>query len=144
VAVAVAGELAKDEVIFVKEDKGKMNKLINKLADEPFKHGKNDCFTFTNALVKEWHGHDFRHLHPYKNKKEALEYIAKNGGIEALIIGTLGYSTRTSLLRDGDVGLVDTPDGPALGFIYDDHILVKYKKTVLKVPLANGLKGWTI
>jgi len=37
----------------------KINKLMNKLSDELFAYGKNDCFTFTNALVKEWHGKDY-------------------------------------------------------------------------------------
>lgn len=123
---------------------GKMNKLINKLADKPFKHGTSDCFTFTNALVKEWHGKDFRHLHPYKNKKEAIEYMRKHNGIEMLTVGTLGYPVPAIHCVDGDVVLADVGYGNALGFIFDGHGLFKSKKSIVKLPLDKCLKGWRI
>ena len=122
----------------------KMNKLINKLADEPFKHGKNDCFTFTNALVKEWHGKDFRKQHPYKNKKEALQYMAEFGGIDALTTGTLGYPVDANLCRNGDVVLADVGSGDALGFVFDGNGLFKSAKSVVRVPLKKCLKGWRV
>jgi len=126
--------------------KGKMNDLINKLSDAPFKHGKNDCFTFTNALVKCWHGKDFRKLHPYKNKKEALEYMQQHGGIEMLTVGTLGYPTNAEFCEDGDVVManVGPDDSPALGFVYDGYGLFKGQKRVLKVLLSNCERGWRI
>jgi len=124
--------------------KSKMNKLINKLADAPFKHGVNDCFTFTNALVKEWHGKDFRHLHPYKNKKEALAYMERHGGIETLTVGTLGYPVPAIHCVDGDVVLAVVGDGPALGFVFGGHGLFKYEKSVIKLPLEKCLRGWRI
>ena len=121
-----------------------MNKLINKLADKPFKYGTNDCFTFTNALVKEWHGKDYRLRHPYKNKKEAIEYMRKYNGIETLTVGTLGYPVPAVHCMDGDVCLANVGDGPALGFVFDGHGLFKSAKSVLKLPLEKCLKGWRI
>ena len=121
-----------------------MNKLINKLSDEPFKYGTNDCFTFTNALVKEWHGKDFRKLHPYKNRKQANEYMRQHHGIERLTVGTLGYPVAANHCTDGDVVLADVGDGPALGFVFEGHGLFKFKKTVLKLSLKKCLKGWRI
>jgi len=110
--------------------KGKMNKLINKLSDEKFKHGSADCFTFTNALVKEWHGKDFRKLHPYKSKSSALRYIEAHGGIEALTTGTLGYSIAPTACVDGDVVSASVGSGIALGFV--------------KIELAKCRLGWSI
>jgi len=123
---------------------GRMNSLINRLADEPFKHGKNDCFTFTNALIKEWHGKDYRYLHPYKNKKEAIKYMEDHRGIEALTTGTLGYPVCALNCVDGDVVMADVGDGLALGFVFDGHGLFKYKKTVLRLQLKKCTKGWNI
>ena len=123
---------------------GRMNVLINKLSDEPFKYGKSDCFTFTNALVKEWHGKDFREKHPYKNKKEALYYMNQFGGIEMLTTGTLGYPVAAETLHDGDVVLADVGDGPALGFVFGGHGLFKTEKTVMKLKLNGCLRGWRI
>lgn len=122
----------------------KMNKLINKLADKPFKHGTNDCFTFTNALVKEWHGKDFRKMHKYKNKSQALLYMAENGGIERLTTGTLGYSVDAGRCNNGDVVLADVGSGDALGFVFDGHGLFKSNKSVVRVPLEKCKCGWRI
>ena len=125
-------------------DLGKMNKLINKLSDEPFKYGKSDCFTFTNALVEAWHGHGYRELHPYKTKKEADAYMEQHGGIEALTVGTLGYPVAAEHCLDGDVVIADVGDGDALGFVFSGHGLFKSRKKIVKLPLKKCLRGWRI
>lgn len=123
----------------------KMNDLINKLSNETFIHGKSDCFTFTNELVKAWHGKDFRSLHTYKNKKEALRYMIKHGGIEVLTTGTLGYPVNTDKLCDGDVIIAEVAENEiALGFVFNGHGLFKGKKRVMKLPLNKCIKGWRI
>jgi len=122
----------------------KMNTLINKLSDRPFKYGENDCFTFTNALVKEWHGKDFKKLHQYKNKKEAITYIRDNKGIEALITGTLGYSCAPEECADGDVVSAEvSADEVAVGFVFNGNGLF-LGKTVVKIPLKKCRMGWRI
>jgi len=124
-----------------------MNKLINKLSDEPFAYGKNDCFTFTNALVKEWHGRDYLKLHlVYKNKKQAKEYIEKHGGIEALTIGTVGYSQKPELCVDGDAVSAEVSPGEiALGFVFKGYGFFKMKKNgVFKMPLKKCRMGWRL
>ena len=126
-------------------NKGKMNSLINKLSDEKFSYGKNDCFTFTAALVKEWHGSDYRKLHKYKNKAEAMRYINENKGIERLTTGTLGYGVSPEKCGDGDVVIAEVaPDEIALGFVFDGHGLFKGKKKVMKMKLSNCVKGWRL
>lgn len=123
----------------------KMNVLINKLSDEPFKLGKSDCFTFTNALVKAWHGEGYRHLHTYKTKREAMVYLRDNFGIEILTTGTLGYSVPLSICEDGDVATADVGGGEiALGFIHDGNGLFKGKSGVKRIPLKKCRKGWRI
>ena len=122
----------------------KVKKLINKLADEPFEYGKNDCFTFTNTLVKEYHGHDYRQLHPYKTQKEAEKYMELYGGIEALTVGTLGYPVAAEHCLDGDVVIANVSDTPALGFVLNGYGLFKAKKKLVKLPLSKCLRGWRI
>jgi len=126
-------------------NKGKMNTLINKLSDAPFKYGENDCFKFTNALVKEWHGKDFRPQHKYKTKTAALKYMADFGGIEALTTGTLGYSCDPELCGDGDVVSADiAPNEIGLGFVFDGWALFKGPKTVYKMRLRKCRMGWRL
>ncbi len=124
----------------------KMNEVINKLSDAPFKYGKCDCYIFTTELVKAWHGKDLTKLHAvYKNKKEADAYIKKFSGLEALTVGTLGYPVAAEHCEDGDVAMAEVgPDGLALGFVFDGHALFKTKKKPIKVKLKDCLKGWRI
>jgi hypothetical protein len=124
-----------------------MTTLINKLSDEPFKYGKSDCFTFTAALVKEWHGKDYRPYHAvYKSKREADMYIGlyKNG-IEELTTGTLGYSCDPVACEDGDVVSAEVSPGQiALGFVFKGHGLFKMKKRVGQLNLSKCRKGWRL
>ncbi len=124
---------------------GKMNKLINELSDKPFEYGVNDCFTFTSALVAAWHGSGatYTMLHKYKNKKEALKYLASYGGIEKLTTGTLGYSRTPELSQDGDVVTAEVAPGEiALGFVFKGYGLFLTEKQVIKIPLKKCSKGW--
>ena len=124
----------------------RMNTVVNKLADAPFKYGKNDCYTFTAGLVKEWHGKDYTKLHSvYKNKLSAGAYIEEHGGIEKLTIGTLGYSCEPTLCKNGDVVTAEVSKGEvALGFVFDCHGLFKSKTRLVKIPLDKCRMGWRI
>lgn len=129
-------------------DLSKMNDVINSLADEPFKYGKNDCYTFTSTLVKSWHGKDYTKLHAvYKSKKAADKYIEENGGIEKLTTGTLGYSVPPELCQSGDVVTAQvghTDKDIALGFVFNGFGYFKYKKKIIRIPLENCRMGWNI
>jgi hypothetical protein len=125
-------------------DLSKMNNLINKLSDAPFQFGKNDCYTFTARLVKEWHGKDFTKNHAvYETDAEAAEYTNQYGGIEALTTGTLGYPCLPTDCRDGDVVSAYVGTGVAVGFVFKGNGLFKSKK-VLKLPLSKCHMGWRV
>lgn len=126
-------------------NKGKLNKLINKLADEKFEYGKNDCYTFTAALVKEWHGVDLTKVHlQYEDEESAHEYIEKCGGYIRLITGTIGYPRKKpEMCEDGDVVLANLPD-PTLGFVHDGHGIFKTDKSAKKLKLNKCIMGWSI
>lgn len=126
-------------------DTGKMNKLVNKMADAPFKFGKNDCYTFTSKLVKEWHGIDHVKRHAvYKSEEEAQAYMDKNGGIEALTIGTLGYAVDPETCTNGDVVSAEVGSGVALGFVFNGVGLFKAERKIVKIPLRKCRLGWRL
>lgn len=123
-----------------------MNALINRLSDEKFKYGKNDCFTFTAALVKAWHGKDYLPLHRgYRSERAARDYLEQHGGIEALTTGTLGYAVDPTRCRDGDVVTAEVRPGEiALGFVFDDRAYFKTKTRVVVASLERCRKGWRV
>lgn len=121
----------------------RMNELINKLADEPFEYGKSDCYTFTAALVKEWHGKDFSKAIQYEDEDGANDFL-KTYGYPALVTGTLGYPrTDVTNCEDGDVVLANLPE-PMIGFVYNDYGYFKTKKTVVRLKLKKCLIGWKV
>jgi len=124
----------------------RMNELINKLSDEKFSFGRNDCYSFTSKLVKEWHGRDYIKLHAvYKNEKEAKAYMDKHGGIEKLTTGTLGYSIAPEKCIDGDVVSLEVKPGEiAIGFVFDDCGYFKCRNKPIKVSLGKCRIGWRI
>jgi len=124
----------------------KVKKLLNKLADEKFEYGKNDCFTYTARLVHTYHGIDYRHAHKYQGEKQALAYMAQHGGIEAMITGTLGYPLKSPLdCQDGDVVTAEvSKDQIALGFVYNDRANFKTEKRAVAVPLKRCRTGWRV
>ena len=131
--------------------KRRVNKKFNELADEKFAYGKCDCFTFTLSMVLEWHGDEYNFvslLHPYRNKREALEYMRAHGGIEALTTGTLGYSIDPCKCVDGDVVTAEVSVGGedlvALGFVMSGRGWFKTRTRVLDVPLNLCRKGWRL
>jgi hypothetical protein len=123
-----------------------LNTLVNKLSDQPFEYGINDCFTFTNALVEAWHGKSFKDCQKYKTKEEAMAYIAANGSLQTLIMEQLGYPVNAENCENGDVVTAKVgPDGSvAFGFVYDGHSLFKCNKGVKKLKLSHCLQGWRI
>ena len=130
----------------MKDKYWEFDKLLNQLADEPFRWGKSDCFHFTAQCVEVWHGIDFRPLHKYKTMKQAEQYQAMFGGIEQLTTGTLGYPLKdVELARDGDVVTARVAkDMIALGFVAKDRGWFKLKKRVVPLPLNKCRKAWRI
>lgn len=123
-----------------------VKKLLNKLADEPFEYGKNDCFSYVAKLIYVYHGLDYRHAHKYKNEEEANKYIARFGGIEALTTGTIGYPLKSPLeCKDGDVVTAEVSKNEvALGFVYNDRANFKTKKRAIAIPLSKCRTGWRV
>lgn len=127
-------------------NKTEFDKLLNELADEPFKYGKNDCFHFAARCVHAWHGKDFRKLHPYKSAKGAETYLNEHGHIETLTIGTLGYPLKNVLeARDGDVVTAEVARNQiALGFVANGKAWFKTKKRVVPFKIERCRFAWRI
>lgn len=125
-----------------------MNKLVNRLSDAPFEYGKNDCYLFTAKLVKQWHGKDYLTFHSkaYKDEDSARQYIEANGGIVALVTGTLGYPVKDILqCGDGDVVVAEVAPGQlGIGFVFKGHGLFKMEMKAAKLPLKLCAVGWNI
>jgi len=121
-------------------------KLMTELIDAPFEFGRNDCFTFTDALVRSFHGRSYRNLHPkYKTEAQAVEYISRSGGIESLTTETLGEPIASADCKDGDVVCAEVaPEQIALGFVVNGYGLFKTKNRAIKIPIINCLRGWRI
>lgn len=87
------------------------------VAHRPFGWGRHDCFHFAAGAVQALTG---RHPAPdlcgrYGGPLGAARILSEGGGLQALVCERLGPPLPApGLARDGDIGLVPTPDGEGL------------------------------
>jgi hypothetical protein len=84
----------------------------------PFCWGEHDCLLFAADVV-----HAITGLDPaaswrgrYDSRAAAAHHLSELGGLEAVVTGALGTPlSHPTLAQRGDVVMVDTNEGPALG-----------------------------
>ena len=82
----------------------------------PFAWGSADCALFVADVVLAMTGHDYAaDLRGYTGRAGAMERIADAGSLEQLVAGLLGEPWPVNSIGRGDVVLIDTPKGEALG-----------------------------
>lgn len=72
----------------------------------PFEYGVNDCILFTIGWVEIATGKKYLPATIWKNEKEALRLIKKNGGLMAVFDKNF-TPVEPNFARDGDLTLVD-------------------------------------
>lgn len=97
---------------------GLLATAIEEARNRPFVWGEHDCALFAADVVLKMTGQDlaadFRGL--YASKTQAIKILGAAGGLDAVVTGLLGWPLyHPKLAQRGDVVMVDTPEGRALG-----------------------------
>jgi len=122
------------------------------LADEikaakkrPFSWGSHDCASFAARVVEAMTGKDFTFLfNGYNSAEVAAEVIAQNGGLEAMVTRCLGVPIPPLCAQRGDVCMIDTPEGPALGICDGAWIWCAGLTGLNRRPLSSAIKAWRV
>jgi hypothetical protein len=79
--------------------------IISKL-NIPFEYGVNDCILFTIGWIEISTGKKYLPAKLWKNEKEALKLIKKNGGLEKVFDDKF-KSIEPNFAQDGDLTIVE-------------------------------------
>ena len=117
--------------------------------DFQFDWGKVDCCTFAAGAVKSLTGVNPLNTFHYRNKKQALEVLSKNGGLEAgadaLLCGLGLTPALPAKAKRGDIVLAKIPfsilgvcSGPTVSFVAPSGIDTR--------PITSGqlARAWLI
>lgn len=124
-------------------------RLAREFADasrRDFEYGRHDCATFANKCVLAINGTsawsvDFGR---YGSEAGAARAIRRAGG---LVVGLDRHAPRVALndASRGDLALIETPKGPAVGVIDGRNILIAADPTGLAVvPRSCATIAWKV
>lgn len=110
----------------------------------PFSWGTHDCCAFAARVVGAMNGKDVAAGFLYQNEVQARALLEVFGGVEGIATSVLGEPIPALTAQRGDVCMVDTPDGPALGICDGAWIWCAAVAGLNRRPLADARKAWRV
>lgn len=108
--------------------------------------GTHDCALFTAGAVAAMTG--------WSADPSLTGYVTEAGGLRRLkaagfadlpdLVGTYFTEQPASAARAGDIALVDSPDGAALGIVQGEFVYVAAKVGLGVVPMRRILRSWKV
>lgn len=112
--------------------------IISKI-DKPFQYGVNDCVLFTIGWAEIKHNNKYLPVKLWKNEKEALKLIKKNGGLENSFDQHF-ERINPNYAQDGDITVVD-----GIAYIFSGAgILSVGKSGVKSLSRLHAKTAWRI
>lgn len=108
-------------------------------AARPAVFGQYDCVSFVFEALREGWNRDYLIRLQYSDRRSAVDRLRAAGGIYDGISEHLGPDIPMSDLEVGDIAWL--PPGN-IGLIMPDYIAVKYRRTILRLPLSEARTGW--
>lgn len=122
------------------------------LADEieaargrPFAWGSHDCCAFAARVVQAMTGVDFlANFAPYHDKAGANALLSGHDGVRDFATACLGNPIPPLKAQRGDIVVVDTKDGEALGICNGSHHVCASLRGIEVVPFGEALAAWRV
>lgn len=131
----------------------RLKAAIEDARDLPFAWGTNDCVMFACNVMLEITGVDFAHEFrgSYDDRRGAMRALQKCAGLglEALADHLAAKhdiaEVPVAFAQRGDVMLLDTPTGPALGICIGGEVAAPQENASLAfVPAADARRAWAL
>jgi len=116
-----------------------LHKYLIAAAARPAKFGKFDCVSFVFEALREGWNRDYLIRLQYDGRRSAVDRLRAAGGLDEAISEHLGQDIPMSDLDVGDIAWLPPSN---IGLIMPDYIAVKYRRTILRVPLSEARSGW--
>lgn len=122
--------------------------VIDAADNKPFAWGTQDCALFAADCVQAMTGEDF--AAPFRGRYDtalgsvrALKMLGM-ASLEAYVISVLGEPISATMAMRGDVVMVDTPEGQALGVVAGIEAAVAGVNGLVMMPRSAWLIAWRI
>ena len=116
-----------------------LHKYMIAAAARPSVFGRYDCVSFVFEALAEGWNRDYLTLLNYDDRRSAVDRLRAAGGIYDGISKHLGQDIPMSDLEVGDIAWLPPSN---IGLIMPEYIAVKYRRTILRVPLSEARSGW--
>jgi hypothetical protein len=113
----------------------------------PFAWGAMDCCLFAADVVLAMTGVDYAagFRGRYDSRAGAVALLGARGGLEAVATSALGEPLPTTLMAQrGDVVMVRSPEGPALGVCEGVMAWFAGPDGVVPRPMREAVKAWRV
>lgn len=114
---------------------------------KPFVWGEHDCALFAAGVVHELTGQDFaaEFRGRYDSHAGAVALLGARGGLEVVVTAALGAPRALPrLAQRGDVVMVDTDLGPALGVCAGGYAACAGPEGLQFVPMERWQRAWEV
>lgn len=114
-------------------------------ARAPFEPGRHDCALFASGavlamtgvdLAADWRGR-------YRTIRGGIRVLRKAGHADHIALAAAHFAP-TARPRPGDLAVVPTPDGPALGVVQGTHVYVPAPVGWALVPLSAATQFFEV
>ena len=116
-------------------------------ADAPFEMGRVDCGSFAGGAVKAMTGENPHAAvaGKYKTMKGALRALKRLGHEDHIAYAASVMDEIDPLYAQfGDIAVVDSPEGPALGVVVGAHIEIRTPEGRGVVPLTDAVRAFRV
>lgn len=116
-------------------------------ADAPFEMGRVDCGSFGGGAVEAMTGENPHAAvaGKYKTMKGALRALKRLGHEDHIAYAASVMDEIDPLYAQfGDIAVVDSPEGPALGVVVGAHIEIRTPEGRGVVPLTDAVRAFRV
>lgn len=125
--------------------RAKLTAYLAEVARTPFAEGQHDCALFAAGAVKAMTGRDLaaEWRGRYTTTRGGIRILRK-AGYENHIALAASLFRRTEAPRIGDLAVVRTEEGPALGIVQGTHVYVTGPQGLSLVPASAAIKFFEV
>lgn len=127
--------------------RSRLSAYLAETAREGFRFGSNDCALFSAGAVRAMTGHDpaapWRGT--YTTLEGGLKRMRKAGFQDHIALVANEFATcAPAFAQVGDIALIETPEGPALGIITGETIACLGPRGLGHLPREAATRAWTV
>lgn len=124
----------------------KLTQIIAEAERKPFVWGEHDCCLFAAAVVQELTGVDraIGLRGTYDTAAKAKRVLKKRGGVRQIATDALGAPIAPLMAQRGDVVLISTNHGEALGVCTGLVCVAPGDDGLVRIPITAAIAAWRV